>query len=47
MCLDVNNDKFGEILADYPVLYQKCEVIWQSEWSAKTMENIPNMLIDK
>lgn len=47
VCLDINNDRFWEILADCPVLYQNCDVVWQSSWSVKTMENIPNMLIDK
>ncbi|KAI4463438.1 dynein heavy chain family protein [Holotrichia oblita] len=47
ICLDTCNDKFWGILADYPVLYQKCDVIWQSEWSSKSMETVPNLLIDK
>ncbi|GJQ81468.1 btv [Trypoxylus dichotomus] len=47
ICLDTKNDQLWEILADYPVLHQHCDVIWQSEWSTKTMESVPNMLIDK
>ncbi|KAK4887690.1 hypothetical protein RN001_003961 [Aquatica leii] len=47
VCLENNNTKFSEIITNCPALYNKCKVIWTSEWSIETLDCVPQMLIEK
>lgn len=47
MCLEIDSQDFWRILENYPILYQRCTVIWQAEWSPESMESVPELLLKK
>lgn len=47
ICLETDSAEFWRILENYPILYQRCTVIWQSEWSSESMNSVPNLLLEK
>ncbi|XP_017783105.1 PREDICTED: cytoplasmic dynein 2 heavy chain 1 [Nicrophorus vespilloides] len=47
VCLEKDNDSFWKILESCPSLLQKCYLCWMNEWSTKTIQSIPNLLINK
>lgn len=46
-CLDADNENLSTILEHCPALKQEVSIVWITQWSQETMNNLPEMLIDK
>ncbi|KAM3968298.1 LOW QUALITY PROTEIN: dynein cytoplasmic heavy chain beethoven [Aphomia sociella] len=47
ICIDKNQDNLLELLEKYPLLYNESQLVWLDGWSAETLREVPQLIVNR